>query len=342
MRAVRSLTLGTGLALSILVSRAAPVIAQQADSKLLAEQLFEQGRQLAKANKWVEACPKFEASLRYDATLGTRLNLATCYEKIGRLASAWGLFRDSAELALRAGDTARSDYALKQAAALLPRLPKLTIAGPPMPPPGFAVTRDGIALDLAALGSELYVDPGPHEVTASAPGFEQFKATITVNEANSGSIVIPELARSKTPNVDPQPQAQPQPRTAQPARLVDGPAPGRTRKIIGIGVTGGGAILTGVGLLLGARANATYNDAKTLCGAKLICENDADFEKGKDLIERSRTQATLSTVLVATGLAAVAAGVVVWVTAPRRERVETTVVPVVTDRDLGVAVMGRF
>ena len=61
----------------------------------LAEQLFNQGRDLVKANQWADACPKFEASLRYDPVLGTRLNLATCYEHIGKLASAWGLYRES-------------------------------------------------------------------------------------------------------------------------------------------------------------------------------------------------------------------------------------------------------
>src|SRR5258705_4587415 len=106
-------------ALLIIISSAALANAQPVGNKVLARQLFEQGRSLAKVNKWAEACPKFEASLRYDATLGTRLNLATCYEKLGKLASAWGLFRDSADLASQASDTARRDYALQQIAALL-------------------------------------------------------------------------------------------------------------------------------------------------------------------------------------------------------------------------------
>lgn len=348
MRAARSLRLGTMLALASVASGVAPAIAQPADNKVLAEQLFEQGRELARANQWAEACPKFEASLRYDATLGTRLNLATCFEKVGKLASAWGLFRDSAELARKAGDTARRDYALKHAAALQPRLPRLTIAGPTTPAPGFTVTRDGVNLDLTALGSALYVDPGPHEVTASAPGFAPFKATVSVEEAKTGSVVIPELVPlPKQDLVAPEPRG-PQPLPGEKEHEEEEPVgpsdPGRTRKLVGIGVAGGGAVLAGVGFVLGARASSTFSDAKALCGAELICENPADFERGKDLIARARTQATLSTVLVITGAAAAAAGVVVWVTAPRRkrERPEAAVVPVVTDRDLGVAVVGSF
>ena len=336
MRAARSLMLRVELAVSFFISIATPALAQPTDDKALAEQLFEQGRELVKANKWSEACPKFEASLRYDATLGTRLNLATCYEQIGRLASAWGLFRDSAELARGPNDAARRDYALKHAAALLPRLPKFTISGPPAPPPGFAVTRDGVELDLATLGSALYVDPGSHEVTASAPGFEPFKATITVDEAKSESVVIPELSPAKSA------AAQPPPKPAQPELPTVRSEAKRTQRLVGVGVMGGGVVLTGVGFRLGARAGSTFHDAKALCGTELICENSADFERGKDLISRARTQATLSTVLVVTGMAAAAAGAVVWLTAPRRKGVETAILPVVTNCDLGFAVTGRF
>ena len=113
------------------------------------------------------------------------------------------------------------------------------------------------------------------------------------------------------------------------------------RRLVGIGVAGGGAVLAGVGFFLGARASSTYDDVQALCPDR-ICENDADLARANDLIDRSRTQATFSTVLVITGLAAATAGAVVWITAPKRERARTAVVPVVTDRDLGFAVMGRF
>jgi hypothetical protein len=337
MLAARTLILETGLALSITVSSASLAVAQPSDIKTLAEQLFAQGRELARANKWAEACPKFEASLRYNAGIGTRLNLATCYEKIGKLASAWALFRDTAALALRAGDAVRHDYALEQAAALLPRLPKLTIAGPRTPPPGFAVTRDGLALDLATLGTALYVDPGSHVVTASAPGFEQFNATLTVGEAESESVVIREPTPSRRPVADPKLQ-----RGEERGNPAGRSELRRTQRLVGISLAGGGAVLTGAGLLFGVRARASYNDARTLCGAELICPNDASFEQGKDLVSRARTQATFSTALVITGIAAAVAGAVVWGTAIQREHAEAAVMPVVTDRDVGFAIMGRF
>src|SRR4051812_17855482 len=160
------------IAASILIATtvSTAVWAQPSDTTSLAQQLFNQGRELAKNNDWAAACPKFEASLRYDPALGTRLNLATCYEKVGKIASAWGIYRDAAELAGKAGDPKRRDYALKQAVALEKRLPRLTITASAQTA-GLAVTRDGVPIDPSAFGTPLYVDPGSHEIKASAPGF---------------------------------------------------------------------------------------------------------------------------------------------------------------------------
>src|SRR5262249_41574123 len=127
-----------GMVVVLLLVAGGRTYAQADDSASIAEQLFNQGRDLAKANRWVEACPKFEASLRYDPALGTRLNLATCYEHVDKLASAWGLYREAIDLAKKAGDVKRHDYAQSQAAALESRLAKLTVHAPDKPPAGLA------------------------------------------------------------------------------------------------------------------------------------------------------------------------------------------------------------
>jgi hypothetical protein len=336
MSASRNRILAASLALSLIVGSTMPALAQPTDSKVLAGQLFEQARDLAKAGKWAEACPIFEASLRYDAALGTRLNLATCYEKTGRLATAWALFRDVAGLARGAGDSARERYALEQATALQPRLPRLLIAGPTNPPTGLTVQRDGQPFDLATLGTPLYVDPGLHEVTASAPGFEPFKATITVDEGKIESVVIRKLTPDKAQ------AAAPPPQRADSKPPASRPASGRTRKLIALGLAGGGVLLAGTGLVFGIRARSTYADARALCGASLMCETDESFETGKDLIEQARTQAATSSALVLVGVAVAAAGTVVWVTARKPAPTETAVVPLVSGRELGAVIMGKF
>jgi tetratricopeptide (TPR) repeat protein len=308
------------LAIAIVVSiTSARAHAQSSDSSI-AEQLFNEARELVKANRWAEACPKFEASLHSDPALGTRLNLATCYEHTGKLVAAWGLYRESIELATKTGDVKRRDYALTQVAALEPRLPKLAITVPSKPPAGFIVKRDGKRLDPGELGVALYVDPGAHEITASAPGFEAFTRTVMLAEGKADTLAIPDLTAAPESGVVPSP----------------------TRKRVALGLGAGGVVAVGVGLLFGQKARSTYSDAKTLCGERLACD-PADYERGKQLIGDARSSAMISTVLVATGGAAIVAGSIVLLTIPRaRERVTARIVPVVHDRGAGLAVAGRF
>ncbi|HEU4732234.1 MAG TPA: PEGA domain-containing protein [Kofleriaceae bacterium] len=227
--------------------------AQPSDANAVAEQLFNQARELAKANRWAEACPSFEASLRADPALGTRLNLAVCYEHIDKLASAWGIFREAIEEATKAGDVKRRDYAQKEADALEPRLPKLTISVPEHPPGGLVVARDGAPIDAGALGVALYVDPGTHAIIVSAPGFEAVTRTVTLVEGQAETLTIPALA------------AVPVRATALSQELVISP----TRKYVAIAASAAGVASISVGLLFGGKANSAYNDAKALCGANL-------------------------------------------------------------------------
>jgi hypothetical protein len=329
------------IAASILVATTVSAYAQPSDTTSLAQQLFNQGRDLAKNNDWAAACPKFEASLRYDPALGTRLNLATCYDKIGKIASAWGIYRDAAELAGKAGDGKRREYALKQAAALERRLPKLTITAP-TPAPGLAVTRDGVPIDPSAFGTPLYVDPGSHEVKASAPGFVTATLSVTLAESKTETVTIPVLiaapvSKPEKPEIIEKP-TQPE-RTVSP---VEAP-PSPTRKYLGIGATAAGAVALAVGVGFGVKARSTYQKATDLCGADRVCDSQTDFDRGHSLVSDARSQATLSTVLVIGGGVVAAAGVVLWLTAPSASHTETArIVPTTNGRDAGLALVGRF
>jgi hypothetical protein len=314
-----------------------PAPTPSGNASALAEQLFNQGRDLAKANQWAEACPKFEASLRYDPVLGTRLNLATCYEHIGKTASAWGLYRESVELARKAGDTKRADYAQKQAAALEPRLPKLAISAPANPPAGLVVKRDDTTVDAGALGVALYVDPGTHNVTASAPGFEAFTVTVTLLEGKTETLAVPALiARpAAKPVADGSKPARPA--AAQPAAPIS-----PTRKYAALGLGAGGVLAVGVSLVFGAKARSSYHDATALCGDDLVCPAES-FARDKKLVDDARSSATISTVMIIGGGAAIAAAAIVYFTAPRTtERAAARIVPVPHDGGAGLALTGTF
>lgn len=306
----------------------------------LAEQLFNQGRDLVKANQWADACPKFEASLRYDPVLGTRLNLATCYEHIGKLASAWGLYRESIELARKAGDTKRAEYAQKQATALEPRLPKLAISAPANAPTGLVVKRDDTPVDAGALGVALYVDPGTHSVTASAPGFEAATLSVTVTEGKTETIAIPALVARPVPPAVAGKSTEPGDAPVDTAPVPRSPR--RTYAAIGLG--GAGVIAIGVGLVFGAKASSKWSDAKKLCGSDVVCSNPDDFNQSKKLISDGRSAGNIATGLVIGGLAAGAAGAVVWFWPRPAEHSTATahLVPVPHDGGAGLALTGTF
>jgi hypothetical protein len=314
-----------------------PAHAQPNDASAVAEQLFNQARDLAKANRWAEACPKFEASLRADPVLGTRLNLATCYEHVGKLASAWGLFREAITQAAKAGDLKRRDFAQKQADALEPRLPRLTISASANPPAGLVVARDGAPIDAGALGVALYIDPGTHAITASAPGFEAFSRTVTLVEGKAETLALPALAAAPV-HATAAPRSSDEVAATSPPERVISP----TRKYVAIAVSAVGVASIGVGLLFGGKANSAYHDAQALCGANLVCST-GNYARGQQLIRDTRSDAAISTVLVAAGGAAIVTGAVVLLTGRRpRERATAQIISVTYDRGSGLAVMGRF
>jgi tetratricopeptide (TPR) repeat protein len=311
--------------------------AQPGDASAAAEQLFEQGRELAQQNRWPEACARFENSLRYEQALGTQLNLARCYKHIGKLASAWRLFREAIAQATEAGDVERRDFARTQADALKPRLPKLTIS-PQNPPAGLVVARDGAQIDAGAPGVALYVDPGMHTITASAPGFEVFRQTVTLVEGEAETVAIPALvAVPVRATVPAQVQDDSHATTSQPEIAIS-----PTRKDVAAVVGAIGVASIGFGLVFGAKASSSYDDAKALCGSNLACTTE-NYSRGQQLIRDTRSEATISMVLVAAGVAAVVTGVVVFLTEQRpRERATAQLVPMIYDRGSGLAVTGRF
>jgi hypothetical protein len=157
---------------------------------------FRQADELAKQGKWAEACPLYEASYRSDPQVGVLLHVADCHERIGRTATAWAEFNDAVEISRRRQDQ-REAYAQSRADALAAKLAKIHLAPPKAVPPGFAVRRDGI--DITPLvGTDLPVDPGEHELTASAPGYVEWTKKVTVGAAaGTTRVAIAELERVK-------------------------------------------------------------------------------------------------------------------------------------------------
>ncbi|WP_437283444.1 hypothetical protein WME90_23575 [Sorangium sp. So ce375] len=160
-----------------------------------AQALFDAAKQLMAEGKYADACPKLEESQRLDPGIGTQFNLAACYEQLGRTASAWSMFLEVAGAAKAAGQLEREKVARQRAAALQPRLIRLTITAPADSPADLQVKRDGALVGRAQWGTPVPVDPGKHTVEASAAGRAPFARSVELTRAGaSETLAVPPLA----------------------------------------------------------------------------------------------------------------------------------------------------
>ena len=176
----------------------------QSSNQVAAEALFREGRNLIEAGKYKEACEKLEASQRLDPASGTLLNLGVCYEKAGQTATAWAKYREAIGAARNAGQKQREQSARERATALEPNLPKLTIVVPldtegPKP----EIARDGVPLPRDLWGVTVPVDPGEHEIQATAKDRAPWSTRIRLDPGGSSTVTIPVLATATSPSHSP-------------------------------------------------------------------------------------------------------------------------------------------
>jgi hypothetical protein len=155
-----------------LVATTTPSLAQQGGDQLRAKELFDAALELMDRGTHTTACPMLEESLTLDPGMGTKYYLARCYEKTGRIASAYELLVEVADEAEQAGRADREQHARKQAELLKRKLPRLTVVVPAelAASPTFVVTRDGKELARDRWGKAVPIDLGEHEVVARQQG----------------------------------------------------------------------------------------------------------------------------------------------------------------------------
>lgn len=289
------------------------------DAKAEATVLFNDAQDLIDAGNWTEACAKFEASYALDPQNGTRLNVADCNEHFNKLATAWALFVEAAEVDLDI-DARRRAYALKRANALRDRLPRVSIiVSQRARVPGLVIARDGRAIAPATLAAPIYLDPGEHVITARAPRTREFSTKISVKEREHLTVTIPAL------EIAPE--------------LVEARRRERRRIIIAAALGGGGVASIGVGLGFGRSAGQLWDDAfeSGRCDQPtLTCTPE-----GQRQTERANTRANISNALIVGGAALLITSAIVYVTRGQEHK-GATVVPTTGAGTLGFSIAGHF
>lgn len=327
----------------------AAVSSARADSAADATKLFSDAVALKDAGKHAEACSKFEQSFELDKQAGrpapgTQLNLGECAERDNQIRKAYLLFDDAeqeygrrakaAEGAL-AKDPSSADakrdleraqagqkLARQRADVLAPRLAKIVvrIAEPAVAGLAIRIGDRTLAADAEVID---YVDTGSVTITATATDRQPFTTTANAEAGKSVVVDIPVLQRIG--GAGPEPGA---------------PGGRRQRKRLHIAavVGGTGVALFGASVIVALGAKSDYNEATKTCTSvdgKQVCPPDVD----RNAIDRSFSKADTATIIGIGGLACIAAGAVIFFTAPRES---LAVTPMASSSTAGLSVSGRF
>ena len=324
--AIRRVPVGLLAVLSTLTAlshRAAAEAPSREQNQTAAESLFLEGRKLMADNKLEEACQRFADSRRLDPAIGTTMNLARCYLKLGRSATAWQLYRETAATARSLGQPDREQHALDEVAAIEPDLAKIVVELAPalLDDPRIEVLLDGTRMPV---GSEVPVDPGPHQLVVRTPRTQLWTTSIRGIPRQSQHVRVPQL---EVPADAPAPAMKPTESAVAPVNAGN-PAADRARntsrglgarRIAALAFAGAAALGAGFTIFETAQS-ASYNNRSdpTTCVRGASCSQAAITNRNKafDSAERADLAAGVS------GVCLVGAGVL-WSWArpsPRRSR----------------------
>lgn len=312
---------GVVVGLQVAPAHAQPTLSDAA----LAEQLFEDAKRLMEARNYGEACPKFAESHRLDPAGGTILLLAQCHEAQGKTATAWAGYKEALARAKEAGNGRRERIARERIAALEPALSMLTIHVPAEVArlPGFRLLRAGLALGPVTWGTAMVVDPGFHEIQASADGHEGWSQRVEIGpRADRASLAVPPLRprpvaappASSSPAVASAVPAASSAASAAPAAPPPPPLPSVDRRpaIVALGL---GAVGLGLGVYFGLRSFDGARFASDRCPEK-ACDDAEAVRRGNDAVR----EANASNLAFGLGLLATGAGAYLWFSAPSAPR----------------------
>ena len=274
-----------------------------AGDKGMAEALFRAAKDLQAEDKVAEACAKYVESHRLDPKPGTILNVATCHELEGRTATAWADYAEAATFAARAHQADREKLARSKVDELGKRLSYVTFRFPEVK--DLVVLLDGKALTPASAGTRVPIDPGDHDLDARAPGKTPWTTRVKIDPGpGERTVVVPVLAADGAVALGPPP-----PSSASADGLGSARDGGAQRAV--------GWVALGVGVA--AAAAGTFFGVRTLSQKSTVdehCVGSHCDDAGLRANDGAKDSATLSTIAFVVGGVALAAGIVLLVTAP--------------------------
>lgn len=308
-------------------ARAEPAAPSAAD-KSSARELMRDGKALRDKGDHRGALQKFKAAYAYVPSPVTGVAVARAQVALGELVEARATLDEVLRLPARASETDDGRKARKEAqlllADLVTRIPSIVVRVGGVPADAAVVVQiDGAIVPAVAAAEGRHADPGPHQVRVRVEGFVEREASVVLVEGERRELafeLVPVLP--EPPRVAPEPVVAPvaAPRSA-PLPVVEVPAqPDRSRdrdtqRWVGLSVGGVGAVLMGVGGIVGLTARSRYVDAREAHCPSGLC--DAEGKQRTDAAHQLGDRATIFAVV---GAACVVGGVVIWLTSPEEGR----------------------
>ena len=303
-----------GVAAALTLASRAAYADGSGDQRSAAQVLFDRAQALVEQNHFAEACPQFAESERLDPRIGSLLWLADCYENIGQTANAWTTFEEAASMAAARRD-GREAVARDRAASLQARLSRVTIVVPSgvADTPGLEVHCDGVRIESTLWGHAIALDPGMHTITARADDRQVWWTTVQLVPGGvATSVAVPELATLPAPGASPHDKGSEGIVQVGPSTLRS-PSRRATQQIAGGALAAGGAVGLVVGTVFSLHAKAKYDDSNAFC----LTDNECSAIGKQDRSDAS-SMATVATIAMGLGAAALVGGAVLYFTAPRR------------------------
>jgi hypothetical protein len=329
------------------VAQAVPVPAAPAANAAVSERvehargLFREARALVGKGDYEAACGKFEQSLALDSGIGTKFNLADCWEHLGKVTGARTMFEDVAERAHESGQFDREKAARVRAAALDAQVPHLTIS---VSTPGVEIKRDGIIVVPSDWGTAVAVDPGLYEIRAVAEGKKPWSSRVEIPASSETiTVVVPKLEDDVLAKADPKGDSKGVP----PASLAETPpepksSPLSTDRIVLFGAVGAGALFAGGSLLYYKIRN---DQARNVCPSSIGCSN-AQVQQHGNYVDDAKAARSLSYIgFGVAGAALIAATVVSFEIGHTHDSAGAARIsagPTVAGDGAGATVQGRF
>lgn len=293
------------LAFVVLALCMSPVVAAQSPAEReAAVALGEEALKLYEQGRWPEAYERFEKADRMVHAPPLVLYMARSQRNMGKLAEALELYQrlvdeEIHELApeqfLAAKKKAGQDLQVLKA-----RVPFVVIRVEGVPAADVRVSVDGAELKPGRLASPVPLNPGTHQIEASAKGFGSAEATVELTEGSGTQTV----ALSLTPEEGGSGQG-PEPGLSEPDQAT-GQGPWWPAAVaFGVGAVG----LT-LGAITGGLAMSKADDIKSRC------IDDHCPPEDEDQGDSAATLATVSTVGFIVGGVAATTGVVLLVWRP--------------------------